>query len=79
MNNSVVAFLDGIRRTHLSTGGLIAVPAYVRGRGDALAALDEIEVNHRLSAMSFAFLASLQTRAASDAARGIDVELVPEN
>jgi hypothetical protein len=79
VDNSIVAFLNGICGTHLSTGWLIAVPTNVRGGRDALATVDEIKVDHRLSAVSLALLARLQTGAASDAARGIDVELVPEH
>src|SRR5215472_12967804 len=79
VDNSVVAFLDGISRTHLSAGWFIAVPANVGCRGDALSSLDEIEVDHRFSPMRLALLASLETGAASDATRRVDVELVAEH
>jgi hypothetical protein len=79
VDNSIVPFLDGVRRTDLSTGRLVAMPANVRSRRDALATLDEIKVDHRLSAMSLAFLAGLETGAASDAARWVNIELVPEH
>src|SRR6516164_9844264 len=79
MDDSVVAFLDGVRRTHLCAGRFIAVPADIRGGSNALATFDEIEVDHRLSTVSLALLAGLQTGAASDAARRIDVKLVPEH
>ena len=79
MNNSIVAFLNSIRRTDLSTSRLIAMPANVSGRSYALATFDEIEIDHRFTAMCLALLTSLQTGAASDATRGVDVELVSEH
>jgi hypothetical protein len=79
MDNSVIAFLNRIRRTDLSTGRFIAVPANICGRRDAFATLDEVEIDHRLSAMGFALFARLQTGAASDTAGGIDIKLVPEH
>jgi hypothetical protein len=39
----------------------------------------ESEVDHRLAAVRFAFLAGLQAGAATDEARQVDVELVAEN
>src|ERR1700690_1732872 len=79
VNNSILAFLDGIRRADLSAGGLVTMPAYVCGRPDALLPLDKVEVDHRLSPMGIAFLARLQAGATADTSRGIDIEFVSEH
>jgi hypothetical protein len=76
MDDTIFALLDCICGADLRTGRLVTVPTNVSCGGDALAALDEIEVDHRLSAMGLTFLTSLQTRTTSNAARGIDIELV---
>src|ERR1035438_2707781 len=59
-DNPIFAFLNRIRWTDLRAGGFVTMPAYVGGRADALFPLDEIEVDHRLSPVSVAFLARLQ-------------------
>ena len=76
MDDAIFAFFDCIRGTDLRTGWLVTVPTNISGGCDALAAFNEIEVDHRLSAMGFTFLACLEARTASDAARRIDIELV---
>ena len=79
MHDAIFTLFDCIRGTDLRTSWLVTVPSNVSCGRNALAALDEIEVNHRLSTMGFTFLTCLQTRTASDATRGIDIELVAEH
>jgi hypothetical protein len=79
VDDSILALLDGIRGTDLSARRLVTMPAYVCRRADTLFPLYEVEVDHRLSAVGIAFLARLQTRATTDAARGIDIEFVSEH
>jgi hypothetical protein len=79
VDDSIFALFDGICWTDLSTGRLVAMPAYVRGGADALFPLDKVEVDHRLSSVCIAFLAGLQAGAAANAARRIDIEFVPEH
>jgi hypothetical protein len=79
MDDPILAFLDRICRTNLCTGWFVAMPADVGRGGDTFAPLDEIEVDHRITAVGFAFLASLQAGAATNAARRIDIELVSEH
>jgi hypothetical protein len=59
VHDAIIAFFYGIGRTNLSTSGFVAMPANIRCRRNAFSAFDEVEVNHRFSAMRFAFLASL--------------------
>jgi hypothetical protein len=60
MDDPVLTFLDRICRTNLRTSGFVAMPADIGRGGDTFAALDEIEVDHRLPAVGFALLAGLQ-------------------
>jgi hypothetical protein len=55
------------------------VPAHIGCGPDAFAPFNEIEVDHRLPAVGLAFFASLETGAAADAARRVNVELVTEH
>ena len=52
------------------------MPADIGGCGDGLGAIDEIEVDHRVPAVSVAFLTGLDAGLAADAARRVDVKLV---
>jgi hypothetical protein len=76
MDDTILALLNCICGADLRAGRLVTVPTNVSCGRDALAALDEIEVDHRLSAMGLTFLTSLQTGTTANAARGIDIELV---
>src|SRR5579864_4259130 len=79
VDNTILALLDGIRRADLRTSRFVTMPAYVRGRADALFPFDKVEVDHRLSTVGVALLASLEAGSAANAARGIDIKLVPEH
>src|SRR5262249_14256573 len=73
-DNAVVILLDGVGRTALGAGWVVAVPADICCRGDGLLAIDEIEVDHRHTPVGVAFLASLQAGLTPDASRRVDVE-----
>ena len=50
--------------------------AHYRGRLHRVSAIDKVEMDHRVALMCLAFAARLNTRLATDAAVGIDEELV---
>src|SRR5690606_34614808 len=76
LHDPVLGALDGIRRTDLGAGGLIAVHADDRYRLGGLRAVDEVELNYRHSLVGVALRAGLDAGVAADAAGRVDVELV---
>jgi hypothetical protein len=79
VHDAILSFFNSIGGADLSARGLIAMPAHVCGGGDAVPTLDKIKVDHRLAAVRLALFTCLQTRAATNAAGGIDVKLVSEH
>src|SRR5262249_53426432 len=75
----VFVFLDRIGRANLRARRIVAVPANIGRSCDRLFAVDEVEVDHRYTAVGVALLARPQTRLAADTARRIDIEFHPEH
>jgi hypothetical protein len=76
LDDSVLGLLDGIGRTHFSAGWTIAMHADRRHRRDRILAIDELQVDHGMPTMRFAFGARVHARFAADAARRINEESV---
>ena len=75
LHHAVTGALDGVGRTHLRAGRLLAVHADDGHGLDASRALHVLEMNHRLASMRVAFGARLHARLTADAAVGIDEEV----
>jgi hypothetical protein len=74
VHDAVVADEDGVDRAHLGArgDGIDAVHAHRREGGGGVAAVEEVEVHHRLAAVGVALPAGGHAGAAGDAAGGVD-------
>src|SRR5579884_5634 len=79
MHDSVLALLNRVRRANFGAGRVVAVPADIGRRGGRLTPVDEVEIDHGVSAVRLALLAGLETRLAADATRRVDVKLQSEH
>src|SRR5262249_43818880 len=76
LHNAVLALFDGLGRTNHPDGGLVTMPADVSGGGGGSAAIEEVEIDHRIAAVRFTLFASFDARLAANTPRWIHVELV---
>jgi hypothetical protein len=76
LDNAIFSLLDRIRGADFGTCGTVAVHADGRNSCGGPVPVNEIDMDHRIAAMGFAFGTSIDAGFTPDAPRGIDEKTV---